>query len=216
MTGRDQSEIDPVAAFACLGDETRLSILRALYDAVRDHEGPGQRAVPYSELQEAAGVADSGKFNYHLTQLRDQFVSKVEGGYVLDQTGKTVVKIVLRSFAVGDVSFDPVEIDAACPRCGGTLAVSYGDEHVTTRCLDCPGVADSPQFPDGTISTLVFPPAGVAERDPRELLSVVHRRYELQCAAMASGQCPTCGGVVDHEFGVCRGHDSDGICDDCG
>lgn len=216
MTQLEQTGVDPVAAFTCLGNETRLSILRELYDAVRDTDGPGQRPVPYSELQEAVGIADSGKFNYHLTELRDQFVSKVEGGYILDQVGKTAVKIVLRSFAVGDVSFEPTETDTACPRCGGTVAVSYADEHVTTQCLDCPGVVTSPQFPTGTISTLVFPPAGVADRTPGELLSVVHRRYELHCASMADGQCPTCGSKIDHEFVVCEDHDADGLCENCG
>lgn len=216
MAQRDESGIDPVAAFACLGNETRLSILRELYEAVRNTDGPGQRPVPYSELQESTGVADSGKFNYHLTELRDQFVSKVDGGYVLEQTGTTVVKIVLRSFAVDEVSFEPTETDADCPRCGGTVAVSYADEHVTTQCLDCSGVVASPHFSDGTISTLVFPPAGVADRPREELLSVVHQRYELHCAAMASGQCPTCGGVIDHEFVTCEDHDADGLCRNCG
>ncbi|MFB6243240.1 MAG: hypothetical protein ABEH80_03995 [Halobaculum sp.] len=221
MSRRGGSGFDPVAAFACLGNETRLSILEALYETTRSYDGPGRRAVPYSDLQTAVGIDDSGQFNYHLTRLRNHFVSKTDGGYVLDQTGKTVAQILLRSFGVEDPAFDATPVDDApvdtdCPRCGESLAVSYADEHVVTRCQHCPGVVDAAALPDGTVSALVFPPAGVHDRSRSELVAAVHRRYEFHCVSMAQGLCPTCGGEVARELVSCSDHDTDGICEACG
>ncbi|MEZ3116189.1 hypothetical protein RYH80_09715 [Halobaculum sp. MBLA0147] len=211
----DASAVDPVAAFACLGDETRLSILEALYERARADDGPGQRAVPYSELQAAAGVEDSGKFNYHLTELREFFVSKSEGGYSLDQTGATVARLVLGNFGAGDPTLSEPAAETACPQCGGTVVVSYDDQRVTTRCRDCPGHTADPAVPTGTLSSLEYPPAGVAGRSGRQVLERVHLRYELECAAMAADVCPTCGGGVASELAVCSDHDDEGICETC-
>jgi DNA-binding transcriptional ArsR family regulator len=214
---RGQSGTDALAAFSCLGNETRLSILRALYDTSRHYDGPGQREVPYSELQEESGVADSGKFNYHLKKLTEHFVSKTDGGYILNQRGRWIAQLVVGSFGLPDVTFGPTETDADCPRCGGTVAISYGNEHLTTQCLDCSGLVRTPRIPEGTLSTLVFPPAGVTDRPREDFLDAVHRRFEFHCASMTTGLCPTCGGVVERDLLVCDDHDeTEPICDDCG
>ena len=69
--------IEAVEAFARVGNETRLAILLALHDRV----ALGDRSdytVPYSELREAVGEEDSGKFGYHLNRLLGEFVVTVE------------------------------------------------------------------------------------------------------------------------------------------
>lgn len=76
-------EADPTDALAALGDETRIAILRALAEA----DDP----LPFSELRRRAGVEDAGRFNYHLSTLREYFVREAEGGYALRQAGSRVV-----------------------------------------------------------------------------------------------------------------------------
>src|SRR6056297_2885902 len=73
-------ELDPDDAFTLLADETRVKILRALGDA-----GGPNGAVPlsFSELRERAGVAESGRFNYHLGELVGHFVGRSDEGYEL-------------------------------------------------------------------------------------------------------------------------------------
>lgn len=203
------------AAFGTLANDTRLAILEALYDALRAHDGPGQPGVPYTELRERVGVADSGKFNYHLSELTDEFVAKRDGGYTLRQTGRTAVQIVLRSFAVDNPGFGPTRVDADCPRCGGAVTVQYGQGHLTTRCVGCLGVLAGTGLPEGTVSRLPFPPAGAAAREPAALLNPAHRRLERQCRSMADGVCPRCGGETTARLLVCDDHE-EGVCGDCG
>lgn len=80
--------VDPKAAFSVLADGSRIEILRALWKA------DGQEAT-FSELRAAVGMDDSGKFNYHLGKLTDQFVHKTAEGYELRSVGRNVVGSLL-------------------------------------------------------------------------------------------------------------------------
>lgn len=57
----EPTPLTPEEAFAVLGNEIRVDILRALWEA--------GEPLAYSELQERIGVCDSGRFNYHLRKL---------------------------------------------------------------------------------------------------------------------------------------------------
>lgn len=76
-------EADPTDALAVLGDETRVAILRALAEA--------DEPVPFTELRRRAGVDDAGRFNYHLSTLREYFVREEDGGYALRNAGSRIV-----------------------------------------------------------------------------------------------------------------------------
>jgi hypothetical protein len=76
-------EADPTDALAVLGDETRIAILRALAEA--------EQPLSFSELRRRAGVDDAGRFNYHLSKLREYFVREEDGGYTLRHAGSRVV-----------------------------------------------------------------------------------------------------------------------------
>jgi hypothetical protein len=77
--------LTPEEAFSVLGNELRLTILRTL----READG-----ATYSELKTGVGVADSGRFNYHLTKLVGHFVARTEGGYRLRTPGEQVVQAI--------------------------------------------------------------------------------------------------------------------------
>lgn len=206
---------DAAAAFGTLASETRLAILETLHDALRDHEGPGQPSVPYAELRRRVGVEDSGKFNYHLTQLTDDFVRKREGGYVLTQVGRTAAETVWRSFDLGDHGFDETGVDEECPRCGDGLVVAYADGHVTTRCRTCGGLLGVDGLRPGTVSRLPFPPAGVPDHSPTALVHAAHRRLCRHLLSMRDGVCPRCGGATEARLSVCGDH-GEGLCRACG
>jgi DNA-binding transcriptional ArsR family regulator len=76
-------EADPTDALAVLGDETRIAILRVLAEA--------EEPLPFSELRRRAGVDDAGRFNYHLSKLREYFVREQDGGYTLRHAGSRIV-----------------------------------------------------------------------------------------------------------------------------
>jgi DNA-binding HxlR family transcriptional regulator len=73
---------DATAAFDVLSDRTRATILDALYDA--------DEPLAHRELQDATGVEDNGRLNYHLRQL-DGLLDKRETGYVLSDRGQRLV-----------------------------------------------------------------------------------------------------------------------------
>jgi hypothetical protein len=80
--------VEPAKAFSVVGNETRLAILEALWQADAD-------VVRFSRLREAVGVRDSAQFNYHLQELVGQFVAGGEDGYELKYAGKAVVRALL-------------------------------------------------------------------------------------------------------------------------
>ena len=112
-------EADPTDALAALGDETRIAILRALAEA--------EQPLPFSELRRRAGVDDAGRFNYHLSKLREYFVREEDGAYTLRDAGSRVVAAAgvtgrgTPSTAVADDTLRPEPPDdepTTCPVCG--------------------------------------------------------------------------------------------------
>jgi hypothetical protein len=75
MTNDERDRTAPEEAFALLGHEIRLGILRAFFDNYVPldpdslHEVREQRTLSYAELMAATDMEDSGKFNYHLEKL---------------------------------------------------------------------------------------------------------------------------------------------------
>ncbi|WP_053948097.1 DUF7347 domain-containing protein [Halolamina sediminis] len=110
-------EVDPTDALAVLGDETRIAILRTLAEA--------EEPLAFSELRRRADVRDPGRFNYHLSTLREYFVREVDGGYALRDAGSRIVAAAGVAGASAAES-DLVDGDSAdsepseCPVCGET------------------------------------------------------------------------------------------------
>lgn len=75
MKGTCDSRVSVSAVFAFLGNDVRLAILESLYDRTVA-AGPMTESATYSAIREDAGVADSGRFSYHLDKLTDRFVAK--------------------------------------------------------------------------------------------------------------------------------------------
>lgn len=81
MTDDDAgSGLAPGEAFAALGNETRLEILRALGDV--------ERPLSFSALHDRVEMQDSSQVNYHLDKLVGHFVGKSEEGYSLTRAGR--------------------------------------------------------------------------------------------------------------------------------
>jgi DNA-binding transcriptional ArsR family regulator len=209
-------ELSPDEAFAVLGDETRLQILRVLGET----EGP----LPFSELYSRTDYDRTPNFNYHLTKLRDHFVEKTDEGYVLRQAGRRVVEAILS----GAVTYSPVvertPVETACFLCGGQMEVSYREERLAIYCTDCGGTrnessdtVDGPTEAAGDIIGGVgLPPAGVHDRTPTELLRAAEIWTVAHGQATVRGVCPRCSVPIDRTVHVCEDHDAtDGRCAAC-
>lgn len=187
MTGDDAAEdgegsIAPEQAFAVLGDETRLSILRAL--AERPEE-----AVGFNELRKAVGAKDSSGFNYHLGKLVGHFVRKAAEGYELTTAGSQVYGAILSGAYTDSIDLDPIEltdVDDVCPDCGGDLVAIYEDERMSVTCVDC----------DRTVASTAFPPAAVEGRPPETLPEVFGGYLTAMVTLTRHELCPLCSGQV--------------------
>jgi hypothetical protein len=175
--------LSPAEAFSVLGNETRLSILEALWRAE-------SRPVGFSDLRRMVGIRDSAQFNYHLGELTDQYVEKTDDGYHLRHAGEKVVRAVIAGSFTQHPRLEPFGTGSDCTRCGAELLARYEDEMLT---VDCPACGRR----HGRYS---FPPGGLTDRSREEVLDAFDQRVRhLHCLA-ADGVCPECGGQVETEL----------------
>lgn len=197
LEGADDADLTPAEAFALLGNETRIEILQGLHEATvrRDDDGP----IAFSELYDRVDLDDSAHFNYHLKQLLDHFVRKVEceeadgddceEGYAFRTPGWKVVRSVFAGTFTGRAELGPFDAPGECYDCGGDLEATYANEQLTIACVDC----------GRTPVRYSFPPGGLEDRTPEELLEAFHHHVRHHYCLAADGVCPECMGRMETE-----------------
>lgn len=186
-------------AFSLLADETRLSILRALYAR--------EKPLSFSELRERVGMRDSGQFNYHLGKLKGQFIEQSDDGYKLTMSGFRVLGAVFAG-SYDEQTIEPVPIDDPCPLCDGDLSAVYDRDHFEIVCEDC----------ETLIISYPAPPGILRGRDREELPTVFSRYARHILGQITDGFCPFCLGPTEVELDI---EEVDGIganhrCQHCG
>lgn len=106
-------QADPDEVFTALSDGNRVAILQALWDA------EGNRAS-FSEIREAVGMRDSGRFNYHLDGLVGRLVRRTDEGYELTQSGVHHNGSFEAGAYTTAASLEPITLEDPCSTCGGT------------------------------------------------------------------------------------------------
>jgi len=197
-------EVDTEAAadaFGVLSDDSRVDILLALWDAEQSS---------FEDLRRAAGIDDSGRFNYHLDQLVDRFVRKTDDGYRLTSLGANVVDLLLD--ARFGLSPSPIDepTNADCPACGERLHVYYEDGDMRLACPSCETV----------VHYGFFPPRGRATRTAEETIDAYSRQVWRDVTLAHRGVCPHCSGRMETRIEVDPDWAIDvaarGRCRDCG
>ena len=174
--------LDPEDAFAVLADETRIDILRALWEA------DGHEAT-FSELREAVGVRDSGQFNYHLGKLTGRFVGKTDDGYELRTAGQEIVGSLLAGSYTMTADLEPIELDDPCPVCDGPMSFDYEHERVVVGCDECFYTSSFP-----------VPPGAFAGYEVDRFPAVADRYVWTLFAQLSNGFCSSCTGPVEPEL----------------
>lgn len=202
-------------AFALLGNETRLAILLALWEAYDPHST--DNAVRFSELFDRVDYDDPGSFSYHLQQLEGQFVRQLgeDHGYELRVPGRRFVQTVIAGAGVQDATLEPTVIDQACPFCDAPTAIQYEDGLLVHVCTDCEGVSADAGVP-GFLSAVPLDPAGLTGRTPEQVRAASRVAAWRQTQFMFDGLCPACSSPVDGRLEYCSDHAPDGICPECG
>lgn len=181
--GSENAAIDPAELFGLLGDETRQGIVRTLHET----SGP----LSFSALQDASDVADSGRFNYHLDQLRDVLVAEREDGYVLTAAGDRIARAIAAGTYTHSPTLEPFAMEGTCHACGASaLWGSYEDEHFTIECHDCGEL----------VLSVRAPPSLVRGRDPEAFVEAFDRWSRTEGGQALHGICPKCGGPIERSI----------------
>ncbi|EMA41776.1 winged helix-turn-helix domain-containing protein [Halobiforma nitratireducens] len=179
----------PADPFKALGNETRLEILRVLYDRGQASSEVTGSVVPYSELRDAVGIADKGNFNYHLRQLDDRFLERDDGGYRLTFAGFEIAKVIDLDAWRSHEPCGPTTIEDGAGETEPLTAV-YEDSVVKIR------------RGDETLYAHAVRPAGAADRGlelPR-LLEVAATLWRHTSEQLLAGICPYCQATVERSL----------------
>lgn len=203
-------------AFALLGNETRLNILLAIWEA--QIPLAEDNTVPFSRLFDRVDCDDRGTFSYHLQQLEGQFINQhtERGGYELSIPGLKLVRTIIAGTGVKDATLAPTEITQPCPLCGAPTEITYRDEVVFLLCTGCEGMAPGKADVDNVLLGNYLEPAGLDDRSPEELHAASVTASLRRARTLFNGLCPTCSGPVTGRLECCPDHDPTGGCEKCG
>ncbi|WP_232703333.1 DUF7351 domain-containing protein [Halobacterium wangiae] len=192
MPGDDETTLTPAEAFAILGNEHRIAILRAVAAAERDVADASEPyGLSFSELFDRVDLEATSQFAYHLDRLVGSFLRETEDGYRFTAAGERVVRAVLAGTYNEDPSFEPLTVEGRCPACdASTLVASYDTDQLAVTCADC-----------GTrVFSQTLPPSAAVDRSPRDALESGSLRARHDFSLAVQGTCPTCAGVTDAEL----------------
>jgi DNA-binding transcriptional ArsR family regulator len=211
----DPRRLEPDEAFAALGNETRIQILKTL--------GEADEPLAFSELYDRVEYDTTANFNYHLDKLEGHFVGKTDDGYDLRQAGRRVIQAILSGAMTEDPTLDPTEVDFPCRHCGAPVEVSYSGGEMRLSCTKCSGNSGGSGSDErgeraeyGNLANMSLPPAGVQGRTAEDILRAAATLGHLDALAVTSNVCPRCSAPVDRSLRICEDHDaSDALCSRC-
>lgn len=212
----DPTELSAAEAFGLLAHETRLAAMRVLWD----ENGP----LTFTAIADRAGIPDTGNFNYHLGKLVGYFLRKEGDTYALTLAGRQAMAAVSAGTLTDLPLLEPTVLNRPCPWCEADVRIAHFGDKLRVTCTECPGTFGGEDWnqgsalphPPGTITVLPFPPAGIENRTPQELLDASLVRLASRWRDLTYGTCPDCGDVTTSTASVCTDHDRSGVCTDCG
>jgi hypothetical protein len=182
----ERRSVPPAEAFGLLGNELRVTILLELGDA---KEGSEPRPLSFEELRRRCDITDSGRFNYHLQELLDVFVTEKEAGYGLLYPGVILYRAIKADSFTDRTTVDPFPVGSPCTDCGSDLEATYRNSMLVVRCPDC----GSLQF------KYHLPPGAIRSNDPEAVLWAANVYARRDLMTVASHVCPTCASEMYHD-----------------
>ena len=183
MTGEHQSS---ESTYAALTDETRVRILLTLADQY--DEAWSSKWPTFSELREQVDVEDTSRFSYHLSELQDDFVQKVDGRYHPRIAALEVVAAIRAgSYTTqnGDKKYEieERETEYVCPHCDRNLVAAYREHHLYIGCPD-----------HGAAVAYPTPPRATENRSLDAVIDATLQNHACDVRLLRDGVCPHCWG----------------------
>ena len=200
--------LSPDEAFAVLGNEIRLDIIRVLWHADAAHEYDDvtdtAKTISFSKLRHQVDLDDNGRFNYHLSQLTPHFVRHTDDGYRLSGAGKQIARTVIAVSGEDHVDFS-TGLDQDCPLCSAPMTAAYEDQWIRISCTECDGLFGD-KAPEGSVFFSSYPAAGLTDRTPDEALTTGFYRCMLDITYLMRDICRECAGSISTSVSVCDDH----------
>ncbi|MDG5758008.1 winged helix-turn-helix domain-containing protein [Natronococcus sp. A-GB1] len=174
----DADGSDPQRGFDLLSDETRVEILRALADRLR--ERPENPTIGFADLRRRVGVRDSGNFNYHLQQLEGRFVRGTPEGYRIAPAGLLVVTALITGVYGEGTRLGPTDLEDSCPGCDEPFTATYEDGLLVVAC------------PNDHVFRNALPPGAIEDRTLSELVDLLALKSRRDLAFAVERVCPYC------------------------
>ena len=144
--------------------------------------------MSFSELQRRVGVADNGRFNYHLSKLLGRFVEKTEGGYELRPPGMRIYQAIISGAYIDNGEVGPARVDGEfCDDCEAAGEAWYENSHFNLGCAACGKL----------IIHYPIPPGSFDENDPESMVEAASAWILRDHISAGQGVCPYCAGTVD-------------------
>jgi len=208
------ADVDIQELFGLLGHETRMSIMRTLWEAFEfaAYVTEDQDMVGFATLRERAGIRDSGNFNYHLGELTGTLVESRGDGYALTPLGYNLMRSISRYENFESRVVDEWTVEESCPFCDGRLVAAYDRGILEVHCRDCGGIGG-----DGNFTFVEFQSTGSGSLDRRELLDAATLEMTDKVRSSMHGLCWDCHAPMELEIEHCLDHDrgSTGVCERC-
>ncbi|WP_231187758.1 ArsR family transcriptional regulator [Haladaptatus sp. DYF46] len=182
----EKSSTDPADAFGALSDPLRIDILRALGDY--HHETEFKTTIGFADLRRRVGVEDPGRFRYHLTQLRGNFVEKLDDGYRLTFAGAKIIAAILMGTYTHSITKDAVELDSDCFVCDNPAIATYENGNCVVSCAN-----DHPLF------SWQVPPTAAADAMLPEIVDLAELLARQGMERTLNGHCPECYHTIESE-----------------
>lgn len=173
-------------SFSLLSDPTRVKILLALSETRQDSWS--QCGMSYSDLRATVDIEDGGRFNYHLDQLRDEFVASEDGHYWLSAAGSRIVDEVYAKTPTGTHDHREGKLTYSCTETGEPLTATIEHGVFAVECPHHGTVFDMP---------LPFSVADMEIRSLDELYVYAFQQARQYCESVLMNVCPHCGGEFD-------------------
>lgn len=172
----EETKLSPAEAFAVLSDETRVAIVETLAD---------ESGLSFAELRKRVGVSDAGQFNYHLSKLRDRFVSKRDGAYYPQYAALQAVGAIQAGTYTERRTEKTDETNYDCPTCSAPLTATYDDGRVVLECDE-----------HETVFQWLVSSRAAADRTLAELLSHANAEIQRDVERAVGGNCTVCAGPL--------------------
>lgn len=186
ITTDKEPNVDPADAFGALSDPLRINILQALGGHHR--ETGSETTIGFADFRRRVGVEDSGRFRYHLNQLRGNFVEKADSGYRLTYAGMKIVTAILMGTYTNEITKDTTELDSNCFVCDNPAVATYANGACVVSCAN-----DHPLF------AWQVPPTAAADATLSEIVDVAELLARQGMERVLSGYCSECYHAIEPE-----------------